>query len=161
MRLHIGSGPHYADGWLNVDCDPQWRVDVVAFAEDLPGMYPAGTFTQVYMGHFLEHLEYDSIPGVVAAVLECCTEDVRIAVVGPCYDLAIATGHTEMLGAIRAGSWAGPGEHAWTATADLTERALLNSGLAVRQVDVTEIVKPEWPNPSTVEWQCAFLAGRG
>lgn len=161
VKLHIGSGSHYADGWLNVDCDPQWRVDILAKAEALPAYYGRGTFTHVYMGHFLEHIDFDHIPTVIEHILYSCTPDVQVAVVGPCLDLATATGQDEgLLAAIRYQGKTGPGEHAWTATTDLTRQALTESGLNAIQVPVNTITKPAWPNPSTAEWQCAFLATR-
>lgn len=161
MKLHLGSGSHYAHGWLNVDVDPQWHTDVVAKAEDLPTLYGQDTFTHVYMGHFLEHVEFTHIPALIDAVLQTCTQGVQIAVVGPCLDLAIATQQSEsLLDAIRFQGKTGPGEHAWTASARDTELALRLSGLNPTQVDVASITPPEWPNPSTASWQCAFLATR-
>lgn len=157
MKLHIGSGEHYADMWLNVDIDPQWRTDLVADALELPCMFDANTFTHVYMGHFLEHIVYDEIPDVIGAILAVSTPSVRIAVVGPCYDLAKVYAPDLLYNIAERGD-TGPGDHRWTATTALTCEALENSGLRVTGVPVSAITRPEWPNPSTAEWQCAFLA---
>lgn len=87
-RLHLGSGEHYTPGWFNVDVDPIWPTDLLCDANDLPGYCAAGTFTHLYLGHYLEHIPYGQIPAMMERVLTVCTPDVKIAVVGPCYELA-------------------------------------------------------------------------
>lgn len=161
MKLHLGSGEHYygAPSWVNVDCDPIWPTDLLCLAEDLPQHYGPDTFDALYMGHFLEHLEYDRIPQILGPVLQTCTQDVRIAVVGPCYDLA-AIYEPGLMYNIRDRGETTPGAHRWTATAELTMKALESAGLQVQAVPVTSITRPEWPNPSVAPWQCAFLAHR-
>lgn len=159
MKLHLGSGEHYYPGWVNVDCDPQWRTDLCCHAEALPDYYDIDTFTHVYLGHFLEHVPYDDIPAILGTVDACCTAEVRIAIVGPCYDLA-RIHEPGLLYNIADRGETGPGAHRWTATAELTRQALEAAGLSVQAVPVTSITRPEWPNPSTALWQCAFLCTR-
>ena len=159
MKLHLGSGEHYYDGWVNVDVDDQWPTDVTARAQDLPQLFAAESFDRVYLGHVLEHLPFDDIPGILGAVLAVCTAAVQIAVVGPAYELAEIHA-PELLYNIADRGETSPGAHRWTATTALTRQALEDSGLAVLEVPVAAITRPEWPNPSTAVWQCAFFARR-
>ena len=158
-RLHLGSGEHYTPGWFNVDVDPIWPTDLLCDANDLPGYCAAGTFTHLYLGHYLEHIPYGQIPAMMERVLTVCTPDVKIAVVGPCYELAKVHA-PELLYNIADRGETSPGSHRWTATAAATRRILIQCGLHPRTVPVAEISKPEWPNPSDAKWQCAFLCSR-
>jgi predicted SAM-dependent methyltransferase len=57
VRLNIGSGdlPMRMAGWLNVDESPYPGVDLVLRVPPLP--WESGTVSEIYAGHFLEHLE--------------------------------------------------------------------------------------------------------
>ena len=56
MRLNVGCGDYPLDGFVNLDADPATPADVHADAlEYLAGCADAAC-TEVYAGHFLEHL---------------------------------------------------------------------------------------------------------
>ena len=62
VRLNIGSGdlPMRMSGWVNVDEQPYAGVDLVLRVPPLP--WESDTVTEIYAGHFLEHLNrQDSI----------------------------------------------------------------------------------------------------
>jgi predicted SAM-dependent methyltransferase len=63
LRLHVGCGPNYKPGWVNIDLSPQGdlRLDI---REPLP--FPAASAVIVYSEHVLEHLRY---PGEMVAFL--------------------------------------------------------------------------------------------
>lgn len=162
-RLHIGSGTWYADGWVNVDSWGDFgecrAPDVVADASDLP--FPDDYFDQIYMGHFLEHIPLDVIPVVLAELHRVAKPDCRVAVVGPCMDLAVAQNSPDwLLDAIReTPGETSPGSHKWTSTGAKTQAILESCGMDVRRVGITDIHQPDWCNPNhTAIWQCAFFA---
>ncbi|HET7706810.1 MAG TPA: hypothetical protein VFM36_12035 [Thermoanaerobaculia bacterium] len=55
MRLHIGSGPHHLDGWINIDRDPYPGVDQVL---DVTTGLPFDDIAFIFAEHFIEHLHY-------------------------------------------------------------------------------------------------------
>ena len=57
MRLNIGCGPYPKAGWTNVDADLTVAADVHADALEFLDRLAAGEVTEIYAGHFLEHLE--------------------------------------------------------------------------------------------------------
>jgi hypothetical protein len=156
-KLHIGSGTHYADGWMNVDCDDYHKeVDLIADVFNLP--FDPDSFDQVYMGHFLEHLQYGEIHAALNA-LRRVAPFAEYAIVGPCMDKALALNVPQaLLEAIKEHD-PPPGGHAWTATTDLTLASLLHAGMHAQEVPVSEVHFPKWCNVAPGQaWQCAFLA---
>jgi hypothetical protein len=160
-KLHIGSGPWYAEGWTNVDVEAVSGFrgpDIYASVLDsLP--FEPDYFDQLYMGHFLEHLTSLQIPVALANLRRVCAPTCRIAVVGPCMDLAVAQGSPSgLIEAIRAHGDP-PGGHMWTATGAKTQAVLEEAGLIVDRVEIGDIRQPEWCNPNhTALWQCAMFA---
>jgi SAM-dependent methyltransferase len=55
MRLHIGSGPHHLDGWVNIDRDQYPGVDRVL---DVTTGLPFENVAFIFAEHFIEHLHY-------------------------------------------------------------------------------------------------------
>lgn len=173
-RLNLGPGNHYALGWLNVDKydlpHHDHRPDLMADVLDgLP--LESRTFDQVYAGHVLEHIPYDKVPHVVAECWRLLRSGGRLAVVGPCIELAIRTKQPQWLLEQIVGEPTpeNPGlGHEWAPTGLLTFEAVrdgLNRSPAIiadlRMVPVAEVAPPEWPNPCVDGWQCAILARKG
>lgn len=158
MKLTVGSGDHYIDGWVNID---RWRTntDVTCDAFALP--FPDDAFDQVYAGHVLEHLLYDAIPSMLAEVRRVLAPDGHFAVVGPCLEAAVRTrqplGLMEQIIAAPTPETPGQG-HEWTPTAAFTLAAVRSVFSEAELVPVTEITRPTWPNPCTDPWQCAVVA---
>lgn len=177
MRLHVGSGPHYAIGWINLDLNPDWdpplgvgKPDVLASVFDMH-MFKDDTFDQVYCGHLLEHLVYEKAPEAVREMARVCKSDGTLCFVGPCMDKAIATKQPQWLLDEIPRGWDADNApegfpHMWTATTDLTRELLEISGLSnIREVGIETIKLPEWPNTAASHppagagmWQVAFLA---
>lgn len=163
--LNLGSGPHYAEGWLNVDLhDPPdgcRKPDYFASVFHLADHFPEDSFEACYLGHFLEHLEWHRIPEALAQVRYVCRPGATVMAVGPCLYRAIATNQPRaLLEAIVADPRQEPTGHghAWTPTADLTREALQIGGLVeVVTVPIVGVTKPTWPNPSTAPWQTAAM----
>ena len=163
--LNLGSGPHYAEGWLNVDLhDPPEGCrspDYFASVFDLTEHFPEDSFVAAYLGHFLEHLEWSRIPEALAQVRAVCRPGASVMAVGPCLYRAISTNQPRaILEAIVADprqALDGHG-HAWTPTTDLTREALEAGGLLhVATVPIVGVTKPAWPNPTTAPWQTAAM----
>lgn len=172
LGLNLGSGEHTEIGqmcrnWVNVDKYPQRRgaqPDVLAdVLEGLP--FPDGHFSRAYLGHICEHFGYDDeLPAVLREVERVLKSGGELRVVGPCLDKAMAMGENEaLLDIIRAPKVQTQAKglgHMWTATTDLTLRALRNVFPNAEEIPVAEVCQPTWPNPSNVGWQCAFKASR-
>lgn len=164
-RLTIGSGPHYAEGWTNVDIypppegcrPPDFYVSVFRLLE----VFEPGSFDQVYLGHVLEHLKWEEIPLAFAAIRAVAVQEAEVMAVGPCILKAVETRQpVSILEAILAdpSSTLPPGAgHAWTPTEDLTVKAMRDQGglYEVTAVPVAGVRPPLWPNPSTAPWQAA------
>jgi predicted SAM-dependent methyltransferase len=60
VHLHLGCGPNYLPGFLNIDANPQRKVDLwLDVRNGLP--FPDGTVTSIYSTHMLEHLYHDEL----------------------------------------------------------------------------------------------------
>ncbi len=55
LKLHLGSGSHHLDGWMNVDNQPYPGVDRVF---DVTRVFPFEDASYVFAEHFIEHLDY-------------------------------------------------------------------------------------------------------
>lgn len=60
LRLNIGCGPNYKDGWVNIDLAEQADLQL-DLREPLP--FADNSVAIVYSEHFLEHLEYPAEVG--------------------------------------------------------------------------------------------------
>ena len=57
MRLNFGCGIHPLAGYTNIDANPNIAADVHADALEFLDRLAEGEVTEIYAGHFLEHLE--------------------------------------------------------------------------------------------------------
>lgn len=120
MRLNLGCGDRYADGWHNVDhagC-PHRKDEAV----DVRGDLPWSGVTHAYCGHLLEHLYPGVALSFLARLRRRMAVDGQLMVVGP--DVA----HAQLLAGLGqldvplssltdgAGRWVGD-EHRWHCTA--------------------------------------------
>jgi predicted SAM-dependent methyltransferase len=172
LNLGCGDQPeHRAPApWINVDGHAPFLPDVVATLDRLP--WDENAADRIYLGHVLEHIPYawsadhewdgwdHPLERALAEVRRVLSPDGELVVVGPCIERAIQTGQPEWLLRIIAAPVVDdqpPGlNHAWTPTTLLHRLALDAVFANVVEVPVTSITKPEWPNPSTAPWQCAF-----
>ena len=172
-KLHIGSGPHYAEGWINLDLNnhPDWdkQPDVLASVYDMP--FEDGEIDRAYAGHILEHLVWNELPSALKEIKRVMADGGILCVVGPCIEKALRTKQPEWLieNILKSETDDGTGfGHQWTATTLLTQVALetVFPKDSIQEVSIATIKKPEWPNaaesnPRTGSgmWQCAFLVG--
>lgn len=179
--LHVGSGPHRTEGWINLDLNNHPSFDVVNGGKGQPDIlgsvfdipFEDNTMDKCYVGHLLEHLKFELAPEAVKEMRRVLKPTGTICIVGPCMDKAIATNQPQwLLDEIPVG-WNAENDpegfpHLWTATTDLTRQVLELGGLSgIIEVGIETIHLPEWCNTATSDprggagmWQCAFLANK-
>ncbi len=167
MKVNLGCGDRYAEGWVNVDSGSPHKMD---FAVDLRSDLPWSelSITHAYAGHLLEHLTIDECRVLLSNLLPCMVYLGELMVVGP--DVAVAQrmidDGADMVGATMdslrfgAGRWDGD-VHRWGWTAIATEELLLDVGWTqVRTLHIDE-VGPFWPVADRrPKWQRAVHARR-
>jgi hypothetical protein len=167
MRLNVGCGDHYAEGWTNLDPQPSETVrpDIVGSLTELTPWIDG--VTAAYCGHVLEHLPHVDVTPALRALWERCVPGARVALVGPDVDRARRLHErgeitTETLdGAVHgAGRWHGD-EHLW----ECTEQRLLDvarlSGLDAQPVPIDSPDLDDFPVVSRALWQCAIVGTVG
>jgi hypothetical protein len=163
-RLNVGSGPHYAEGWINIDVlDPlEGRgPDYYVNALEAGHLFQRGIFDCAYMGHVLEHIDWVNTAKAIRSVALTVKAGGRVMIVGPCILRACATGQPPdvIAGIVADPRHRGePRHHAWTPTEELTLEAAVAGGLSeVRIIPIGQVGAPEWPNPSQATWQTAVM----
>jgi O-antigen biosynthesis protein len=82
VKVNLGSGQAYMQGWTNVDASPDVKADIHLDAAEFVRQY-GDQVDEVYMGHVMEHL----MPGYAATLLRLLNERLRpgtvISVVTP------------------------------------------------------------------------------
>ncbi len=82
MRVNLGCGQAYMEGWTNVDASPDVKADIHLDAAEFVRQY-GDQVDEVYMGHVMEHL----MPGYASSLLRLLNERLRpgtvISVVTP------------------------------------------------------------------------------
>lgn len=164
MRLNLGCGDHYAQGWVNVDTvDSPHKADIRA---DITQPFPSGFIgvTHVYLGHVLEHLTMDDAALVLHRVADVLVPGGALLVVGPDVDRAHAMyeagklTQTEYHGIVL-GRRAWPGdEHRWRCSESVLQD-LLNRTKRFKWTTPIALddIPSFWPVVSFVEWQCAVI----
>lgn len=157
--INIGSGQHYAEGWLNVDAIPTDKgkqPDMLLLIEDFMDVFPEKAFKKAYVGHVLEHIRWRDLTEVLINIAYVAE---KVMVVGPCIDKAIMSNQPQsLIDGIRAPEQIDyhPWSHKWTPTEELTAKAIRDAGFSPNIVDIKTVKRPEWPNPTTACWQCAM-----
>lgn len=161
MKLNIGCGDFYAQGWTNVDqvkIDGGPQPDVIASAEKLP--FRKSSTTHVYAGHVLEHIALEDIPAVLKEFDRVLRKAGLLMLVGPDLDRALQS-YPGMVDAIRNGGcrWEGD-KHLWESTETKTLEILRENGWTVTAIPIEDVDEDVWPVVSKIGWQFAILATR-
>lgn len=159
IKLNIGCGNHYAQGWTNTDItytENGPTPDIITSADDLP--FKDNTVDVIYVGHVLEHIEFDTIPKVLEEFKRVLSPNGRVMIVGPDLDIAIKD-YPEAVEGIRygAGRWSGD-EHLWESRASTMKKLLVDCNWEYSQKELWEIDTVFWPLTSQIGWQFALLA---
>lgn len=167
MKLNLGCGDRYVEGWVNVDLpDMPHRKDQ---SVDLTGELPwvEGSIECVYAGHVLEHMELSACHEFLTRLRPLMLRGAPIMLVGPDVDVAealIPEGAADEFGATLdslkygAGRWSGD-VHQWECTWRQLEVLLEDTGwsrVTPRPIDEVALLWPVAdPRP---RWQCAVGA---
>jgi predicted SAM-dependent methyltransferase len=145
VRVNLGCGLAYLDGWLNVDGSPEVRADVYAEAFDFVREHGAEC-DEIYMGHFLEHMMPGDARDLLAlmavrlrpgAVISAVSPDVR-AIVDAYREGEI---DNRLLNEAYLYSYVQPSHHLWLYDEPALVELFRNAGLA----DVAAIDPLSWP----------------
>lgn len=164
MKLNLGCGDRYAEGWINVDWagSPHRKDQEVDLTGDLP--WPDNSIQTIYLGHLLEHLAPGQCTALLARLHRCAMPSGTIMVVGP--DVPTARLMAEAgtldvtLDSLLYGAERWPGDrHLWESSAEGTMRLMRGAGWKEpHQGSVTEAAT-YWPvaDPRP-KWQFAIWA---
>lgn len=168
MRLNLGCGDRYVDGWVNVDWQSPHRVDERV---DLTGPLPTnwrGEVTNIYVGHLLEHVSKDDCLKLAQRLLECAHPNGCLLVaVGPDVPVAeemVRNGTFDWnwgtLDEIKfgAGRWAGD-VHLWETSGEDVAQLLRDAGWPLVWNLGLDVLEGGWPiaDPGP-RWQYAVRA---
>lgn len=166
MKLNVGCGEFYADGWTNMDvaANELVRPDILGSLLELPPPAVLANIEMVYLGHVLEHLPYRQISHALNTLWKRCVAGARVAIVGPDVDRAgalHAAGQLDwetLAGALCGeGRWPGD-QHAWMCTEDRLIRTVKASGLKhTHAIPVDSHLLDDFPVTSRALWQCAIV----
>lgn len=173
MHVNIGCGPFRAPSpWVNLDVvriEGRIEPDVV-----VPSIWPEtwdlSGFTKVYMGHVLEHIQWELVPLFLEQVLDRCETGAEIAIVGPdIRKFAAKWKHgliqwDEVTAALEHhlsfqpdGMWDGA-RHQWNCDEQRLLDLAAHAGIGgLTAVPVTEEGLGDWPVTSYVDTQCGVL----
>lgn len=174
--LNLGSGDHANvvtqchGNWLNVDkySMVHWPQQPDIIADVLTGLpFDDHTFDRCYLGHFLEHLDYETeLPVALAEVRRVCQPGAEVRIVGPCVHKAQAMGlDPTWIRTVLDIHGHGPDVpagigHRWTPTTEATVQAA-REHLDPEAVEVSlgSVCPPAWPNAEwSALWQVAVAA---
>lgn len=155
MRLNVGSGDHYQDGWTNVDTYDGHRHDELwSICEPWP--YGDETVERIYAGHVIEHLTPEQAKMAFVEALRVLQPGGTIMVVAPdmerCDD-QFGPGHVHRAGGHR---WPGD-EHQWETTERAVADVMAAVGLTVTPVAPSAVGRLGFPIVSPDRWQLAVL----
>jgi predicted SAM-dependent methyltransferase len=82
MKLHLGCGKRFLDGFTHVDAYDGEHIDVVCDIREIEKHFAAGSVEEIYASHVLEHFGRHEVQGIVDswARLLCPGGRLRIAV---------------------------------------------------------------------------------
>jgi tetratricopeptide (TPR) repeat protein len=85
MKLNLGCGNDYRQGWVNVDVG-NCRKDLHHDLEKLPLPFADNTFDEVLMMHVLEHVDRTTFPAFMRELHRVCRPSARIHIEVPYYN---------------------------------------------------------------------------
>jgi predicted SAM-dependent methyltransferase len=162
MRINLGCGDRYVDGWNNVDFSesPHRKDETV----DLRASLPWSGITHAYAGHILEHLFVNEVIQLLRNLHSCMAPEAELMVVGPdivvAQEMGIAGTLDVTLDSLTNGGHRWPGdEHRWHCTEPAVEELLRVAGWTnVTRVGISNVGE-RWPVADRrPQWQCAVSA---
>lgn len=159
MRLNIGCGATYAEGWVNVDIEPSVIADVYADATDLP-LGDNGA-EMIYLGHMLEHVPLDRVPLVLSEAQRILQPGGFLCVVGPDLDAVDRSTNPELWDSLAYGGHNGRTDqhtwHKWGCTAKRLYSLVSDVFPDTILFSIADLAD-EWPISSRIWYQAAVMA---
>lgn len=161
MRLNVGCGAHYADGWVNVDTDPEVYAEFHADAAELP--FADDDAEMVYLGHLLEGIDTEQARTILLETRRVLQPTGFLVVLYPNADIQDAEQNAYLWDLLNSGF-----EQHWQDEylAEQARRAGRYTYSLVSDVfpeSVNELahqLAPEWPVGLQPPWACAVLASK-
>jgi GT2 family glycosyltransferase/predicted SAM-dependent methyltransferase len=163
MKVNLGCGQSYLEGWVNVDGDPSVRADIYADAFEFLQQYGAEV-GELYMGHFLEHLLPASAVALLHLVRERLPSGAMVSAVVPdmraifnAYDAGEIT--NDELNDRFVYSYEQPSHHAWCYDESTLTRVFREAGFSdVESIDPLSWPPVIWKEGPESRWQCGVRA---
>jgi predicted SAM-dependent methyltransferase len=169
MKLNVGCGPHYAEGWVNVDVTQSDEHNIhpdVLVEAGAPLPFDADSFDLVYLGHVLEHVPWDQVHKLVEDVARVVKPGGRIGIVGPdskrtldmwrrgeAPDWLVDAVLEDDVAYMTPGQWDGA-RHQWNCHEARVLLLLERHGYQARPLVLTDSADMgDWPLVSDVAWQ--------
>ena len=89
MKLHVGCGKRFLEGWVHVDIADYPHVDLKHDVAKLNEVYK-GSVTELYASHVLEHFSRNEVQRVLNAWGECVAAQGRIWIAVPDFEAVVA-----------------------------------------------------------------------
>ncbi len=85
MKLNLGCGKDYIDGWVNVDLYDDSKCDVVHDLEEFPWPWEDDSVSEILIKHTLEHLgaDWKVYIKILQEMYRICEDDAEIMVIVP------------------------------------------------------------------------------
>lgn len=87
-KLNLGCGPYKAQGYINIDHNPNWKPDLVLdITKGLP--YGVNSIDEIRAHHVLEHLETEGMLNVLADCYRVLKPQGILSIVVPLMDFEL------------------------------------------------------------------------
>lgn len=163
MRVNLGCGTSYLDGWVNVDAYEGVRADIYADAFEFVREH-GGEVDELFMGHFLEHMLPASAVALLALMRDSLRLGATVSAVVPdmraifaAYDSGEIT--NEELNARFVYSYEQPSHHVWCHDEASLHDVFTQGGLVdVETIDPLTWEPVYWKAGPKSRWQCGVRA---
>lgn len=89
IKLHVGCGDNYFDGWINIDSDTNRKLDInLDLRQNLP--FEDNSIDYIYNEHFLEHLTVEEGQRVIKEFMRVLKPEGVLRIAMPDLEISIA-----------------------------------------------------------------------
>lgn len=166
LRLNIGPGPHYVEGWTNVEVEQTrdiFKADVY-LSDPMVLPFEDESADKIYAAHILEHIEWERVHIYVSELRRVLKPGGTLLIVGPdiwkALDLWKAGKLQDDLAQIlewdKLEGWEAP-RHFWNCH-EKRVVSLLDGGWEVTTEPIESKKLDSWPVTSRIGWQCVVFA---
>ena len=163
MKVNLGCGNSYIEGWVNVDSNAAVRADVYMEAFEFVRAHGAEV-DELYMGHFLEHLLPASASALLALIANELPEGARVSAVVPDMRAIFAAYAAGEISNLELNdryvySYEQPSHHVWCHDAGSLAAVFDDAGYRdVQPIDPLTWEPVFWKDGPDSRWQCGVRA---